>query len=809
LELPPDQCALFLQVARQEKAVEKLDALPPPSTPQARSASEPFKPSLPVSPNPIVGREFELAEIARLVRDPQCRLLTLTGPGGIGKTRLALEAARHLQENFPDGVFFVPLAGISAPDYIIPAIADAMGSSFSGSMEPELQLLNFLGQKKSLLILDNMEHLLDGVRVLTELLQRTDQVKLLATSREPLHRQAEWTFDVQGLPLPEGDRPDQLETSSAAMLFLQRAQQAHAGFTLSEDDRPAVLCICRQLQGLPLGIELAAAWVRALSCREIAEEIGRGIEFLESASRDLPGRHRSLMAVFDHSWELLSNKERAAFMRLSVFRGGFTRQAAQEVAGATLSMLSSLVDKSLVRRNAMGRYDLHDLARRYVQGHLIRSGDFDQARNQHLGFFLALVEEAKPGLYGPDQIPWLERLEQDHDNLRAALEWSLRYGGTVGKIPPDSYKETAQDALRLAGGLFQFWKRRDHWSEGRKWLERALAQSAGFPGTPERAEALNAAVLLAAEQTETGPARELAGENLALSHELDDPYSIARALNSFGFLLWKEKNFAEARSHCDRALTLFRELGDRFAVAESLHFLGHITINHGDLEAARAYLTESLSISEELGSTIGYIEVLGDLGLLAYLQDDYATAQFYLEDCLRRFREAGIVHGIESALNRLGDLARCQGDYERAGQLYEESLRLYREFHDKDETASLLHNLGYVAQHRGDYARALALFKEGLDIQYALYNQAGIAECLMGIAAVLSVRGQAEQAAQLCGAAEALRERVGASLWPANRIEYDRILGRLHSLLSEGAFAAAWAEGRAMSIEQAIIEANQ
>jgi predicted ATPase/transcriptional regulator with XRE-family HTH domain len=806
LEIPVEQRDLFIKVARQEKTVDHLDAGPPRPGLEPASISSPVKVNLPVPSNPIIGREFELAEITRLIHDPQCRLLTLTGPGGIGKTRLALEAAQHLQETFTDGVFFVALAGISSTDYIMPAIADAMGFTFSGLAEPKVQLFTYLRRKKMLLVLDNMEHLLDGVELLGEILQSADQIKLLATSREPLHLQAEWTFDVQGLPMAEGDQVEELEASSAAMLFLQRARQAQVGFTLSEAERPAVLCICRLLQGLPLAIELAAAWVRTLSCREIAEEIGRSIDFLASSARDLPGRHRSIKAVFDHSWKLLSNEERAAFMKLSVFRGGFTRDAAEKVAGATLNTLSSLVGKSLVWRNGAGRYDLHELARQYVQGQLIRSDEFDEARNQHLGFFLTLVEEAKPKLYGPEQIHWLDRLEQDHDNLRAALAWSLRYQGTAAELPGNLMAQTAQESLRLAGNLYLFWKRRNHWTEGREWLQHALAQSAALPGTHERTSALNAAALLAAEQADTQSARQLAEENLTLSKELGDLHKTASALNTLGVVFWKQKKYSEARRYCEEGLALFRELGDPFAVADSLHSLGHITINQDDYEAAGSFLNESLSISEELQNRVGLIEALGDLGLLAYLRNDFPMAKSYFEDSLVRFREAGVLGGIEATLNRLGDLARCQGDYDRAGQHYTESLTLYREMNDLDEIPSLLHNLGYVAQYRGDSSQAMALFKEALSIQQKTGNQAGIAECLVGIAAVLSAQGRAESAACLLGAAEALRESVGASLWPANRIEYDRILARLQSLMDERALAAVWADGRALSVEQAIAE---
>ncbi|HJR80925.1 MAG TPA: tetratricopeptide repeat protein [Anaerolineales bacterium] len=806
LEVPLDQRSLFLKVARQEKSVDQLEVVPSHAEFGPASSPDTAKPNLPLPLTPIIGREFELAEITRLMQDPQCRLLTLTGPGGIGKTRLSLEAAQHLQGIFADGVFFVALAGIGSPDYVVPAIAEAMSFNFSGSSQLRMQLFNFLLQKRLLLILDNMEHVIEGADVAREILQHTDKVKLLATSREPLHLQAEWTFHVQGLPVPQGDRMEELEGNSASRLFLQRAEQAQAGFTISDAERPAVLRICRLLEGLPLGIELAAAWVRTLSCREIAEELKRSLDFLASSARDIPQRHRSITAVFDHSWALLSVHDQEIMRRLSVFRGGFTRQAAEQAAGATLSTLASLIDKSLIRHSASKRYDLHELTRQYAQERLTRSGELEHARNRHLEFFMALAEEAKEKFSGPEQILWLDRLEEDNDNLRAALEWSLRDEETKTKLSEDQRAQTAQDALRLAGLLYQFWKRRSHWAEGREWLRRALAQAAGLPGTRERRHALDAAALLAVEQADTRSARQLAEENLRLAQELGDKHSIAAAFNTLGLVYWKQKDHAGARSLCEQGLALFRELGDRVAVADTLHSLGHITINQGDLEAAQSYLEESLWIAQERGNKIGFVEALGDLGLVAYLQGDYPTAHSRLEDSLLRFREANLLPGAVSALNRLGDLARCQGDYEKADRLYTEGLSLYREMGDLDEIPSMLHNLGYTAQQRGDYAEAMALFKEGLSIQYKMGNRAGIAECLMGIASVLSAQGKAEAAARLLGAAEAMRESAGASLWPANRVEYDRILTSLKSALDEPAFAAAWSAGQALNTEQAIAE---
>jgi len=647
-----------------------------------------------------------------------------------------------------------------------------------------------------LLVMDNFEHLLDSAGTLAEILQRAPAIRLLVTSRERLNLQGEWVFEVQGLPIPPECPADRLGTYSAVTLFLQCAQRVRPGFSLTPDECPPVVHICRMVEGMPLGIELAAAWVRVLSCGEIAQEIQRNLDFLTTSARDVPERHRSLQATMDHSWNLLSSDERGVLSRLSIFRGSFHRDAADQVAGATLPLLSALMDKSLLRRTDAGRYDLHELIRQYAREQLIRAGDFDDACDRHLAFFLKFAEEAEPKLRGAEQLIWLDRLEQEHDNLRAALEWSLR-----------NQSLDAQESLRLTGALHLFWKRRAHWSEGRDWLKRALAQSADSQVTRERVKALNAAVLLAADQADTGPAWQLAQENLALSRELGDAGSIARSLNSLGFLLWKKKDFATARASCERALGLCRELGDRLAVADSLHNLSHIAINQSDYEAVQLYCSEAAAIYRELGDHIGLDDALGDLGLVAYLRNDYAAARPYLEESLARFRRAASVPGVVSALNRLGDLARCQGDYAQAEMLYAECLALYRALGDKDEFPSLLHNLAYAVLYRADYLQAMALFKEGLAIQREMGNQAGIAECLAGVAGVLAAQGQVARGARLFAAAEALRETAGAALWPANRIEYDRSLALLHESLDEATFATAWAAGRSVPTDRAITEA--
>lgn len=762
--------------------------------------------NLPTQLTPFIGRERELADLGQLIADPECRCITLVGPGGMGKTRLALQTAVRHGNKFAQGVAFVPLATIGSAEAVAPAIADALGFSFYGPTSPRAQLLNYLRDKQLLLVLDNVEQLVDAAEWFIEILQHAYAVKLLLTSREPLNVQGEWVFEVTGLDVPANEQAEQFEASSAVALFVQRARRTRTGFALDDQERAAVARLCRLVDGMPLALELAATWVKTLSVAEIVAEIERNLDFLSAPVRDLPERHRSIRAVFYQSWNMLPSDEQQVLNKLSVFRG-FEREAAEKVAGASLSILASLVSKSLVRRVKGDRYDLHELVRQYAHERLIESGESDSACSEHLRFFLELAEAAEPELRSIEQLVWLDRLEEDGNNLSAALEWSFRCAELNHPKFLETREQAIQKSLGLVSALYLFWKRRAHWSEGRDWLVRALAQPAESALTRERVKALNAAVLLAAEQADTQAAWLFAEENIALARELKDSDSIAHSLNSLGFLLWKKKDFTGARAACAEALELFRKSSNRFAVADALHNQSHISINQGDYQAARSYCEEAATIYRELGDKLGLDDVWGDLGLVAYLQNDFTAARKYLEESQARFHEAASVPGLVSALNRLGDLARCQQDYQQAEKLYSECLALYRDMGDKDEFPSLLHNMGYVARHHGNYSEAIALFREGLAVHHEMHNHAGIAECLAGIAGVLTSQGTARQGARLFSAAETLREESGFALWPADQMEHDYTLALLHQLLDQETLAAAWAEGGGMEIEHAITEA--
>ncbi len=753
LQIPPDQRPTFLRVARGQLRAERLPA-----------ASHVLDRGLPSPPTPLIGREPELAALNRLLGDPHCRLLTLAGPGGIGKTRLALELASTQRAQFPDGVFFVPLVSLSSPEFIAPAIGSALGLSSSSLLDPKVQLLNHVRQKSLLLVLDNLEHLLEGVGLLAELLEQVPGVKLLVTSRERLNMQGEWLFDLQGLPVPPLDQMDRAEEYSAVALFFQSAQRAQVGFELRAEERPWAAHICQLVEGMPLAIELAAAWARLLSCREIVREIERNLDFLVTSARDLPERHRSMRAVFDSSWQMLSAEEQRILRALSVFRGGFLRETAEQVTGASLSLLSALVTRSLMRRTATGRFDLHELVRQYTAERLGENATEELAvRNEHMRYFVKLAETAAPELDGVQGAAWLARLERENDNLRAALQWALDHN-------------EAEQALRLAGGLWQFWLTRGYVREGRDWLQQAL----NF-----RCHILDPA--------------------MADSSQLQNLKSlVAKALNAAGVLARAQSDYAQSLDLHQESLALLREQSDQVEIARTLNHLGNIAFHQGDYAHALTSLQESLALHQALENPAGMAQVLSDLGNVAYARGDCERARQMYEESLALNRGLANTTGVATALINLGAVALQQRDYGRATRLLEEVLAIERNLDDKTGIALALINLGDVARYQADYARARASFIESLQLLRELGDREGMAGALEGLVGVAVAQGQLDRAARLCGAAEALRDALHAPLSPAFRTHYDATLAGARAQLGDEPFMAALAEGRAMNFDQAI-----
>jgi predicted ATPase len=694
-------------------------------------------------------------------------LLTLVGTGGMGKTRLAIATAVRQFERFRAGVAYVALAALNSPEYIVSAIANALSFTFAGATEPKTQLLNHLRDKQVLLVLDNMEHLPDGVGLLTEMLQVAPALKLLVTSRERLNLQGEWVFDLQGLPVPPlqpaGVVQEEVEGYSSVALFVDRAQRVRRGFALAQRNRAHIAHICRLVEGMPLGIELAAAWVHVLSCAEIAQEIERTIDFLATTRRDMPERHRSLRATFDHSWQRLTEEERRVIRRLSVFRGGSTRDAAEQVAGATLAILAALVAKSLVRHQADGRYDLHELMRQYSAEQLAEAGEAEVAHRAHFDYYLPLAQEMNRYLFESELGMWLERMEPEMDNLRAALAWC------------QAEVSRTEMGLRLADAMFPLWTRRGYVHEGRAWLTALLArrEEAARTGTAVTAITLVAALRgtgsLARWEADYAAARPLLEESLALARQLGDEKSIAFTLSSLSGLAFVLGDYAQATVLREESLALFRQLGEKSHICHTLGALGEFALNLHDYARARALLEESLALAIELGNT----------------------------------------NAINGAQSVMADIALYEGDYARARALYEETLARDRAFRNKSGIAWEQERLGEVALYQGDAARAARCFAESLALSCEIVDKPAIGHNLIGTAGVIAMTttpapGANEQAARLLGAAAALFAALGIPMDLPVRALYDRNVAAVRARLTEDAFTTACTGGSGRVKDSAV-----
>ncbi len=801
----PDRAALTarfvpaLNLEHEPDWVERLLSLATgrriePAPPLAAHGSALVQSHLPVQLTPFIGREAELAEIARLLGAPDCRLLTLVGPGGIGKTRLALEAAADALPTFSDGVCFVPLAPLDSPDLIAATVAGALGLSLHRVAAPKAHLLRHLRDKTTLLVMDNFEHLLDGVGLLVEILGHAPRVKVLATSRERLNLASEWLIELQGLRFPDQGVTGEAADYSAVQMFVQAARRVRPDFALAEADNVCVAHICRLVEGMPLAVELAAAWVPVLDCGQIAREIEQGLDFLAVALRDMPERHRSMRAVFDGSWQMLSEAERRAFRRLSVFRGGFTREAAEQVAGADLPWLSALVNKSLVRRDAAGRFEMHELLTQYAGDRLAEAGEADGTRAQHLEFYIQLAEQAEPELRGRDQVLWLDRLEAERDNLWAALEWS--------------FENDAQAGLRLAGALFEFWLH-NRLSEGRVWLSNALGHPSALGHTATRAKALRSLAGLRITNN-TGWVASVAPlqESVAIFRQLGPSArrDLADSLAALCYVTAYLGDNEAKRALFEESEAIFRQLGPdgRSGLGNLLIAWGGDAALRGDYQAARPPLNEARAIFEGLGDRLGLSVALRWLGYVDFGLGDLAAARSRLEAALATGRELGNKQITAWALLHLADLALVENDYSSAGSLYGEALSQVRNFGDLVDIGWSLHGLARVALGQDDYNGAATLFDESLAMFRAVDDSLGITWCLEGFACVAGKQGDPARAARLFGASEGLREALRYPLRLDERVANERHVAAVRAELGEGAFAAAWAEGRAMTLEEAV-----
>ncbi len=802
--------------------------------------------NLPSQPTPFIGREAELAEIARLLADPACRLLTLTGPGGIGKTRLAIEAAR-LMLSLPlhamgrgsgggDGIYFVPLQPLTSPDFIVPTIAEAIHFQFYPGGEPRQQLLDYLREKSLLLVLDNFEHLLDGVGLVSEILAYAPYAKLLTTSRERLNLLEEWAMEVSGLPYPTSEVESDIADYGAVQLFSQSARRVNTAFTLAGTQQPAVARICRLVGGMPLGIELAAAWVRALSCEEIAAEIERSLDILATPARNVQPRHRTMRAALEHSWTLLTDEERDVFKKLSVFRGGFRKEAAQVVAGASLPTLSALVDKSLLRVDTNGRYDLHELLRQYGEEQLILSGEMNRVRDTHSAYFAAFLYQREEDIKGRRQLAALNEIEADFENIRVAWHWAL--------------SRKNYHLLELAlDTLFLFCEMRGRFQEGRQLFQQAQAQLAADPN--EEMRLLWGRVLtrgawmwvLGRDVTEQHEATTTQlDESLAIAQKHDDRAQVGFGLWVLGAFTLFVGDYARALTFLEQSLQVFQNLDDRFYIARAADWLGAACGMNGQHENMVKFSQQSLDLRRALGDQYGVAQSLTNLAEAATLVGQYVEAERYAQEMGAIYLEIGSRGWVSRRSVYLAKIAFEKGEFQKAEALAEEGLDILRKTTGGlvlEGGYTALAILGLLAALEEDYVRSWQLCEravlklpppgfsglpqEGLAIaacgleEYrtarhhlvtALRIRAGIRDTrglvnLLPVAAIiLAHEGQKTQAVELLGMG--FTRPASAKAWLEQWPLLTRLRTQLEAELGSETYTAAWERGASSNLESVI-----
>jgi predicted ATPase/class 3 adenylate cyclase len=765
--------------------------------------------NLPIQPTLFIGRAREVANVQQQLLRQDVRLLTLTGPGGVGKTRLGLQVAAEASEHFTDGTWFVSLAPLSDPELVIPTIAEILAVREVAGRSQLEHLKAALREKQLLLLLDNFEHIVSAATQVADLLSACPQLKMLVTSREALHVLAEREFQVPALALPDPKHLPSLPTLSqyeAVALFIERAQAGKPDFQVTNANAPAVAEICARLDGLPLAIELAAARIRSLPPQALLNRLGQRLQILTSNLRDAPARQQTLRQTIQWSYDLLSTDEQRLFRRLSVFVNGCTLEVVEAVCNAlgdgkaaVLDEVTSLVDKNLLQQTAQEeeepRFTMLETIREFGLEALAASLEMVATRQAHALYYFALAEEAAPELTGPRSTGWLRRLDREHDNMRATLEWSLEPAQTESN--PDM-------ALRFGTILREFWEVRGLYSEGQVFLEQALAHCEGA-STSARASALSAAAAFTDWLGDMSREEELLQESLILYRELGDTRGIASSLQGLAWILSRRGSSIAALQLLEESVTLLRELGDKDDLAWSLFSLADALGAQGEYGRANALFEESLTIFRDLGNKRGIADCLQQSALwLLTARGDQATIHSRLEEMLALHTELGNKRGMAFYFGISGGEALIRGDAVTAYTQYEQSLALWQEMGAPWHAFWSLAALGRIKASQGDVAAALAFHEQSLAVAREVNDDWLYAYCLEGWASFVATQGKYAWAARLWGTAEYLRERCGYPLPPFDRVDYEPAVAAARTFLGEQAFAAEWAEGRTMTFEQVL-----
>jgi len=770
--------------------------------------------NLPIQLTSLIGREKEVATIGRLLAREDVRLLTLTGPGGTGKTRLGLQVAAEVSDRFHEGVYFVNLAPITDPALVIPTIAQTLDLKEMGEQPPLDQLKTFLRERQLLLVLDNFEQVVRAAVYVADLLATCPKLKVIVTSRIVLHVQAEQEFAVPPLAVPDPKQLPNLVTLSqyeAVALFISRAQAARPEFQVTNANAPAVAEICARLDGLPLAIELAAARIKLLPPQALLARLDQRLALLTGGARDVPARQQTLRNTIEWSYQLLDEEEQRLFRRLSVFVGGGPLPAAevlcQEIGQADLDVLNSLLallDNSLIQSSEEGaeepRFLMLQTVREFGLERLAASGELERTRMAHARYFLALAEQAEPELHGPNQAMWVARLEQEHDNLREALEWALE------KVRDETAAERREIGMRLGAALKEFWLILGHYREARTFLERALALSEGTR-TSVRARVLRAIASVADCQGDIDRIEVVAKLSLTLSRELEDTCGIAESFGSLASAAWLRGKIVEAVSLHEEQVRLLRQVGEPGEVAEALFPLAEHVSTHGEYARGQALFEEALALFRQAGNELWVGGTLvHSASWLWFTLGDLATMR-------QRFQEG------QAFITKVGDrawsaeclwvaalLALSEAEPVRASSLAQESLSIYREMGDPWYSAWVLHLLGRIETQRGEMPAARRCYQQSLELNQQVGEKWMTPFNLEGLASVVVTQGELRWAAQLWGAAEALREAIDVPRLPVDRVGYEQAVAAAQAQLGEEAFASAWQEGWTMKLEQVLDE---
>ena len=740
-----------------------LDKQPPKD--DAAISTSTFHTNLPNQHVPLIGRDEELNTVRRLLLHEGADLLTITGPGGIGKTRLALQVAANALRDFKDGVFFVSLASIVNPDLVATTITQALGLK-TGESQPGSELLKrYLENKHALLVLDNFEQVIAAAPLVGDLLAAAPNLKILVTSRAVLHLYGEHEFNVPPLAVPDLNdppSPDALARFPAVALFVSRAQAVKFDFKLTAENAHTVAEICVRLEGIPLALELAAARVKLFEPGALLAELSHRLTLSMQKSADMSPRHQTLRNAVAWSYQLLEAGEKSLFSQLGVFAGGCTLEAAQAVygeedpsEGPMLERLASLVDKSMLqlkrRNNGAPRFVMLEVLREYALEELDSAGQTEDARRRHADYYVHLVEAIEPRPKEPDLPTWMKLLEEEHDNIRAALMWTLE-------------KNEMDVALRIAGAVWKLWQIHGHMEEGIQWMQAILARSEGQVSTAR-----------------------------------------AKALWGAGWLGMVTGNLSQSRTYFEEGAAISRQLNDKRYLGLALHGIGAVARGQGDFTSSRAAFNESLPLFQSLGNAEDIAWTFEHLGATAIEQGDFDEANSYLSQALVLFRELRQNWACAEALTFLGHAALQQRNHALAQKRYEEALKIYQELEDRPNIATMNSYVGATLFGRGDYQRAVGLYKASLQLARDFKDYWGVTWGVERLAEAAEKLGQLDRAARLWGAADALRNVSGVSWHPGFHSYYtDQRFASLKDELGEARWEQLWAEGQSTGLNEIV-----